>query len=187
MGKRYIELFRSSKDELYSKFKFDLNPPVTISNYIIKFEGFPPSANEEDIAHFLSGIEISPQGIHLMFNEKNEPIGEGFIQLIHEKDLIDSLKRDHESYKDCKIRIFKSTPNELMNFMEPPPITNTLRFEPFDQMNFSEIRDLFKDYRLQKKGIEIKEDHVLIKFVTEEEALKVYQEKGNIKGRLYFC
>lgn len=186
MGKRYIELFRSSKEELFSKFKFE-KTPITVSNFIIKFENFPSSSNEEDIANFLHGVDILPQGIHLIFNEKNESTGEGFIQVWNEDDLIESLKRDSEQFKNNKIRISASTPEELLNFMEPPPITNTLRFDPLEQMNFYQIRDLFKDYRLQKKGIELKNDHVLIKFISEEEALKVYQEKGNSKGRLSFC
>jgi RNA recognition motif-containing protein len=113
LGNRYIELFRSSQDELMAKVSQFEQPQV--SPFICRLSNFPKAYEEVEIANFFHGLNIRSQGIHLVFNERNESTGEGFIEFEKEDDLIFAVKKSGNVLEEQVIQILKSDPYEMLS------------------------------------------------------------------------
>jgi hypothetical protein len=196
MGKRYVELFRSTKEEM-NQFQFSL---PNFSPYILKLENVPIEHDEVYLANLFSEFNILPQGIHLgkveffliqVFNHLNEFVGEAYIEFLSLNDIKNALLKEVE--KDIKITessgfeflvacgLIESVPKNFGKFT--PNSTKSLKIEGISlETSKDEILNYFKEFDVQSEGIEyLNENVVVIQFISDQEALKAFIEKNEGK------
>eukprot|EP00659_Diplonema_papillatum_P004464 gene4464-6919_t len=138
MGQRYIEVFRSDENSAADAAQSPANAPRMTqakSGYshsgpagpyddcIVRLRGLPFAATEQDVANFLHGTNIAPQGIHLVFNHENRPSGEAYVELVSAPDVNACLSRDRRQLGHRYIEIFKSSYAEMNGGPAPKAIT----------------------------------------------------------------
>eukprot|EP01080_Neovahlkampfia_damariscottae_P008958 gene8958-907_t len=163
MGKRYVELFRSTKEEmLQSQYSTPQFTP-----FIIKLENVPKEYDEIYLAEIFSDFNISPQGIHLVFDHLNEFTGEAFIEFLTIEDVKNSLKKEYEN----EMKIKESSGFEFLiacGLIDSIP-SNSGKFTPNSTKSLimngikkkikkEDIFKYFQNFELQKDGIEFLED-----------------------------
>ena len=133
LGSRWVDLFQSSKGELYSLTSLggimqatselasaDLggNPEQSTralgeGHSVVKLRGLPWNVTSDDIVTFLSGIVVPQGGIHLMNGANGRPSGLAYVELPTEEDQAEAVKRDKQSIGGRYIDVFPCTQNEL--------------------------------------------------------------------------
>ncbi len=134
---RYIELFRSNKEEMYAAQYQQLQQQQQYQNhhyhqqrrsnrnyykiqseFCVKLRGLPFDTFEEDIAEFFNGLEIAPQGIHLVLepshahqqeSEENttpKHTGTAFVEFTNEDDFQNALSKHKQMMKNRYIEVF---------------------------------------------------------------------------------
>ncbi|KAL1510459.1 hypothetical protein AB1Y20_006766 [Prymnesium parvum] len=132
LGNRWVDLFQSSKGELYSLTSLggimqattelastDLGngDPSTRAlgegHSVIKLRGLPWNVTSDDISTFLTGIQVPQGGVHLMNGSNGRPSGLAYVELSSEEDQAEAVKRDKQSIGGRYIDVFPCTQNEL--------------------------------------------------------------------------
>ncbi|XP_078543146.1 epithelial splicing regulatory protein 1 isoform X2 [Lissotriton helveticus] len=139
LGKRYIELFRSTAAEVQqvlNRFSsvplmsLPTPPPIvsTLSQpYLspvsvrdcIRLRGLPYAASIEDILDFLGEFStaIRNQGVHLVLNPQGRPSGDAFIEMKSpERAFLAAQKSHKRTMKDRYVEVFQCSAEE-MNFV----------------------------------------------------------------------
>uniref|UniRef100_A0A8C5PUK8 Epithelial splicing regulatory protein 1 n=1 Tax=Leptobrachium leishanense TaxID=445787 RepID=A0A8C5PUK8_9ANUR len=138
LGKRYIELFRSTAAEVqqvlnrYSSAPLiplqtppiipvlpqPFIPPVNIRD-CIRLRGLPYVATIEDILEFLGefSADIRTHGVHMVLNHQGRPSGDSFIQMKSaERAFLAAQKCHKKTMKDRYVEVFQCSAEE-MNFV----------------------------------------------------------------------
>ncbi|MEE6463533.1 hypothetical protein FKM82_005943 [Ascaphus truei] len=138
LGKRYIELFRSTAAEVqqvlnrYSSVPLitlptppiipvlpqPFIPPVNIRD-CIRLRGLPYAATIEDILEFLGefSADIRTHGVHMVLNHQGRPSGDSFIQMkSSERAFLAAQKCHKKTMKDRYVEVFQCSAEE-MNFV----------------------------------------------------------------------
>jgi RNA recognition motif-containing protein len=128
LGNRWIDLFRSSKGELYSITALGgiMLPPTgpaadvqaTTSalgegHTVVKLRGLPWGVTPEDIAAFLSPIPVPEGGVHLMNGGNGRPSGVAYVELHSEDDQKEAVAKDKQSIGGRYIDVFPCSQTEL--------------------------------------------------------------------------
>merc|ERR1719446_597473 len=128
LGTRWVDLFQSSKGELYSltsqggimissaaqggissSEQAHAVPPAQALGdgfSVVKLRGLPWSATEEDIVTFLSPIIVPTGGVHLMNGANGRPSGLAYVELSSEEEQNEALAKDKQSIGGRYIDIF---------------------------------------------------------------------------------
>lgn len=138
LGKRYIELFRSTAAEVqqvlnrYSSTPLiplptppiipvlpqPFIPPVNVRD-CIRLRGLPYAATIEDILEFLGefSADIRTHGVHMVLNHQGRPSGDSFIQMKSaERAFLAAQKCHKKTMKDRYVEVFQCSAEE-MNFV----------------------------------------------------------------------
>ncbi|XP_053571184.1 epithelial splicing regulatory protein 1 isoform X2 [Bombina bombina] len=138
LGKRYIELFRSTAAEVqqvlnrYSSTPLiqlptppiipvlpqPFLPPVNVRD-CIRLRGLPYAASIEDILEFLGEFsgDIRTHGVHMVLNHQGRPSGDSFIQMKSaERAFLAAQKCHKKTMKDRYVEVFQCSAEE-MNFV----------------------------------------------------------------------
>lgn len=115
LGRRYIEVFRSSIADAAQALEDAHNRGHADGDYrgVVRMRGLPWSANESDIRLFFQGIPIEKDGIHITLNREGRPSGEAYVVFETEEDAKSALKRDKEKIGERWIDIFEATKGEV--------------------------------------------------------------------------
>uniref|UniRef100_A0A0N5CD67 RRM domain-containing protein n=1 Tax=Strongyloides papillosus TaxID=174720 RepID=A0A0N5CD67_STREA len=134
IGQRYIELFKSNLFEL-NKYLLDVkfnNQFPFLKKDCIRLRGLPFEANIPQIINFLgeSVNLVKQHGIHMILNNKGEPSGEAFIQLISENAAFQATSRLNKKFmvvgkKKRYIEVFQVSFNDV-NLIAVPQFLNTI-------------------------------------------------------------
>ncbi|XP_007886111.1 epithelial splicing regulatory protein 1 isoform X3 [Callorhinchus milii] len=138
LGKRYIELFRSTAAEVQQVLNRYTSVPLipiapapiipmlpqpfvckTNMRDCIRMRGLPYAANIEDILHFLGEFtcDIRPHGVHMVLNQQGRPSGDAFIQMKSTDRAFLTSQRCHKrTMKDRYVEVFQCSAEE-MNFV----------------------------------------------------------------------
>ncbi|XP_043922477.1 epithelial splicing regulatory protein 1 isoform X2 [Protopterus annectens] len=137
LGKRYIELFRSTAAEVQQVLnRYSSAPlipvapppiiPVLPQPYVppnvrdcIRLRGLPYAATIEDILEFLGefSADIRPHGVHMVLNHQGRPSGDAFIQMkTAERAFLAAQKCHKKTMKDRYVEVFQCSAEE-MNFV----------------------------------------------------------------------
>ncbi|NXB66073.1 ESRP1 protein, partial [Struthidea cinerea] len=138
LGKRYIELFRSTAAEVqqvlnrYSSAPLiplptppilpvlpqQFVPPTNIRD-CIRLRGLPYAATIEDILDFLGefSTDIRTHGVHMVLNHQGRPSGDAFIQMKSaDRAFLAAQKCHKKTMKDRYVEVFQCSAEE-MNFV----------------------------------------------------------------------
>eukprot|EP00756_Hemistasia_phaeocysticola_P040984 Hpha_TRINITY_DN16892_c0_g3::TRINITY_DN16892_c0_g3_i1::g.150056::m.150056/K12898/HNRNPF_H; heterogeneous nuclear ribonucleoprotein F/H len=124
MGSRFIELYRethieevgamtSAPQNRGSGMNSIGNIPIVPGDVVVRLRGLPFAATELDIANFFGGVNISQQGIHLVFNHDNRPSGEAFVEMESPEDLEPALRKDRQMLGHRYVEVFRSSKQEM--------------------------------------------------------------------------
>ncbi|XP_077447955.1 epithelial splicing regulatory protein 2 isoform X1 [Stigmatopora argus] len=138
LGKRYIELFRSTAAEVQQVLTRYLSTPListlptssivpvlatppflpTASNTrdCVRLRGLPYTAGIEDILEFMGEhtADIKPHGVHMVLNQQGRPSGDAFIQMkFPEKAFLVSQKCHKKTMKDRYVEVFQCSTEEM--------------------------------------------------------------------------
>ncbi|XP_034378877.1 epithelial splicing regulatory protein 2 isoform X1 [Arvicanthis niloticus] len=151
LGKRYIELFRSTAAEVQQVLNryatSPLLPTLTAPLLPIPFplaggtgrdcvrlRGLPYTATIEDILSFLgeAAADIRPHGVHMVLNQQGRPSGDAFIQMMSVERALAAAQRCHKKMmKERYVEVVPCSTEEMSRVlmggslsrsgMSPPP------------------------------------------------------------------
>ncbi|XP_059387601.1 epithelial splicing regulatory protein 2 isoform X1 [Carassius carassius] len=140
LGKRYIELFRSTAAEVQQVLNRYMStplistlppPPSMVSMPVlasspfittgstrdcIRLRGLPYIAAIEDILEFMGEhtIDIKPHGVHMVFNQQGRPSGDAFIQMKSaDRAFMVAQKCHKKMMKDRYVEVFQCSTEEM--------------------------------------------------------------------------
>ncbi|CAN0497707.1 unnamed protein product, partial [Ectocarpus sp. 8 AP-2014] len=115
IGRRYIEVFRSSIEDVEHALDDVSSKGHGDGGYkgVVRMRGLPWSANEGDIRNFFDGIAIEKDGIHVTLNRDGRPSGEAYVVFETEEAAKEALKRDKDKIGERWIDIFEATKGEV--------------------------------------------------------------------------
>ncbi|XP_072881987.1 epithelial splicing regulatory protein 1 isoform X1 [Hemitrygon akajei] len=138
LGKRYLELFRSTASEVQQVLnRYRSTPlipvapapivPVRPQPFVpsasirdcVRLRGLPYTATIDDILQFLGEFasDIRPQGVHMVLNHQGRPSGDAFIQMkTSDRAFLSSQKCHKRTMKDRYVEAFQYSAEE-MNFV----------------------------------------------------------------------
>ncbi|KAG9449406.1 hypothetical protein H6P81_009371 [Aristolochia fimbriata] len=132
MGRRYIEVFRSKKQEYYQAVADEVaelrggSPKRTVSqprSYdegkeeaahtgVLRLRGLPFSAGKDDILEFFKDFEISEDCIHIALNSEGRPSGEAFVEFTDAEQSKAAMVKDRMTLGSRYIELFPSSLDE---------------------------------------------------------------------------
>ncbi|XP_068602290.1 epithelial splicing regulatory protein 2 [Brachionichthys hirsutus] len=140
LGKRYIELFRSTAAEVQQVLNRYMSTPListlpsspivpvpvlattpflpAASNTrdCVRLRGLPYTAGIEDILEFMGEhtVDIKPHGVHMVLNQQGRPSGDAFIQMkSSDKAFMVSQKCHKKTMKDRYVEVFQCSTEEM--------------------------------------------------------------------------
>ncbi|XP_057710429.1 epithelial splicing regulatory protein 2 isoform X2 [Corythoichthys intestinalis] len=138
LGKRYIELFRSTAAEVQQVLTRYLSTPListlptssivpvlatppflptaSSTRDCIRLRGLPYTSGIEDILEFMGEhtVDIKPHGVHMVLNQQGRPSGDAFIQMkFPEKAFLVSQKCHKKTMKDRYVEVFQCSTEEM--------------------------------------------------------------------------
>uniref|UniRef100_A0A672JSX6 Epithelial splicing regulatory protein 2-like n=1 Tax=Salarias fasciatus TaxID=181472 RepID=A0A672JSX6_SALFA len=140
LGKRYIELFRSTAAEVQQVLNRYMSAPListlpsspimpmpvlstppflpaaSSTRDCIRLRGLPYTAGIEDILEFMAEhtVDIKPHGVHMVLNQQGRPSGDAFIQMKSpDKAFMVAQKCHKKTMKDRYIEVFQCSTEEM--------------------------------------------------------------------------
>ncbi|XP_078213631.1 epithelial splicing regulatory protein 2 isoform X6 [Callithrix jacchus] len=151
LGKRYIELFRSTAAEVQQVLNRYASGPLlpTLTAPLlpipfalaagtgrdcVRLRGLPYTATIEDILSFLgeAAADIQPHGVHMVLNQQGRPSGDAFIQMTSAERALAAAQRCHKKVmKERYVEVVPCSTEEMSRVlmggtlgrsgMSPPP------------------------------------------------------------------
>ncbi|XP_028333459.1 epithelial splicing regulatory protein 2 isoform X5 [Physeter macrocephalus] len=151
LGKRYIELFRSTAAEVQQVLNRYASSPLlpTLTAPLlpipfplaagtgrdcVRLRGLPYTATIEDILSFLgeAAADIRPHGVHMVLNQQGRPSGDAFIQMTSAERALAAAQRCHKkAMKERYVEVVPCSTEEMSHVlmggtlgrsgMSPPP------------------------------------------------------------------
>lgn len=123
MGRRYIEVFKSSQKEM--EYVLNRSGADRIEHDggdgVVRLRGLPFQCSKEEIAQFFSGLEIIPNGITIPTNSVGRSSGEAFVQFSNQGYADKALNKHKHKIGHRYIEIFKSTKMEIRESLGESP------------------------------------------------------------------
>ncbi|KAM9409194.1 epithelial splicing regulatory protein 2 isoform 3-T3 [Pholidichthys leucotaenia] len=140
LGKRYIELFRSTAAEVQQVLNRYMSTPListlppspvmpvpvlTTPSFLpaanstrdcVRLRGLPYTAGIEDILEFMGEhtVDIKPHGVHMVLNQQGRPSGDAFIQMkSSDKAFMVAQKCHKKTMKDRYVEVFQCSTEEM--------------------------------------------------------------------------
>ncbi|KAI1894160.1 hypothetical protein AGOR_G00112960 [Albula goreensis] len=136
LGKRYIELFKSTAAEVQQVLNRYTSAPLipiapapiipvlpqppfvppTAVRDCVRLRGLPYIATIEDILEFLGDFtaDIRPHGVHMVLNQQGRPSGDSFIQMKSaERAFMTAQKCHKRTMKDRYVEVFQCSAEEM--------------------------------------------------------------------------
>ncbi|XP_017707703.1 PREDICTED: epithelial splicing regulatory protein 2 isoform X4 [Rhinopithecus bieti] len=151
LGKRYIEIFRSTAAEVQQVLNRYASGPLlpTLTAPLlpipfpmapgtgrdcVRLRGLPYTATIEDILSFLgeAAADIRPHGVHMVLNQQGRPSGDAFIQMTSAERALTAAQRCHKKVmKERYVEVVPCSTEEMSRVlmggtlgrsgMSPPP------------------------------------------------------------------
>uniref|UniRef100_A0A8C6KLN1 Epithelial splicing regulatory protein 2 n=1 Tax=Nothobranchius furzeri TaxID=105023 RepID=A0A8C6KLN1_NOTFU len=140
LGKRYIELFRSTAAEVQQVLNRYMSAPListlptssmvplpvlstppflpsaSSTRDCVRLRGLPYTAGIEDILEFMGDhtVDIKPHGVHMVLNQQGRPSGDAFIQMKSpDRAFLVSQKCHKKTMKDRYVEVFQCSTEEM--------------------------------------------------------------------------
>lgn len=133
MGRRYVEVFRSKRQEYYKAIagevfetrgssprqsiprskSYDEGKDSAEHTGVLRLRGLPFSAGKDDIIEFFKDFVLSEDSIHFTMNSEGRPTGEGFVEFANAEDSKAAMSKDRMTLGSRYIELFPSSHEEL--------------------------------------------------------------------------
>ncbi|TYI10378.1 hypothetical protein ES332_A09G137700v1 [Gossypium tomentosum] len=133
MGRRYVEVFRSKRQEYYKAIANEVadargssprrNAPRVKSSDeakesaehtgILRLRGLPFSAGKDDIMEFFKDFVLSEDAVHIVLNSEGRPSGEAFVEFTNAEDSKAAMSKDRMTLGSRYIELFPSFSGEM--------------------------------------------------------------------------
>ncbi|KAL3647562.1 hypothetical protein CASFOL_008530 [Castilleja foliolosa] len=135
IGRRYVEVFRSRKEEYYKAIANEVldapsggsprrggshrvRSPDEVRDLadfkgLLRMRGLPYSASKESIMDFFKGFELSEEKVHLICNAEGRPAGEAIVEFASAEDSRAAMAKDRKMLGNRYIELFPTSRDEL--------------------------------------------------------------------------
>ncbi|KAJ7959754.1 Heterogeneous nuclear ribonucleoprotein F [Quillaja saponaria] len=134
MGRRYVEVFRSKRQEYYKAIANEVSdargggsPRRSISRAksydegkdsaehtgVLRLRGLPFSAGKDEIIDFFKDFVLSEDSIHITMNLEGRPTGEAYVEFESAEDSKAAMAKDRMTLGSRYIELFPSSPSEM--------------------------------------------------------------------------
>lgn len=132
LGRRYVEVFRSKRQEYYKAIANEVSDargasPRSISRArshddakdsaehtgVLRLRGLPFSANKDDIIEFFKNFDLSEDSVHITVNSDGRPSGEAYVEFANPEDSRAAMAKDRMSIGSRYIELFPSSHEEM--------------------------------------------------------------------------
>ncbi|GMH13011.1 hypothetical protein Nepgr_014852 [Nepenthes gracilis] len=132
IGRRYVEVFRSTRHEYYKAIAHEVSdshggsphPSSRAKSYdeekdmaehtgILRLRGLPYSAVTDDIIDFFKDFVLSEDKVHITYNSEGRPSGEAFVVFANPEDSRAAMAKDRMTLGNRYIELFPSSQEEM--------------------------------------------------------------------------
>jgi hypothetical protein len=125
MGRRYIELLPTNKDDMIDARRGVPLPIVTETpkTYCVNITGLPATVQNRDLTNYFSEAGAQPYAIHIMLRPNGFNAGEAYVEFASFEHQCCALRRDGDFMGNSRISV-KQVPFEVMRDVvgKPPPV-----------------------------------------------------------------
>ncbi|XP_061957986.1 uncharacterized protein LOC133679411 [Populus nigra] len=131
MGRRYVEVFRSKRQDYYKTIanevsesrgsprrniprakSYDEGKDSAEHTGVLRLRGLPFSASKDDIMEFFKDFVLSDDSIHITMNSEGRPTGEAFVEFANAEDSKAAMAKDRMTLGSRYIELFPSSVEE---------------------------------------------------------------------------
>jgi hypothetical protein len=135
LGSRYVEVYKVAKNDLNSYLHnkaqqrggaFGMGASALMaggSDFFIKIRGLPFTAREQDVVAFFAKASVAPTGVSLVYNARDQPNGECYVELSSADEVSRALMLHRDSIGHRYVELFRSTRMEAMQALGMPQAT----------------------------------------------------------------
>ncbi|KAL9319980.1 hypothetical protein ACSQ67_011819 [Phaseolus vulgaris] len=133
MGRRYVEVFRSKRQEYYKAIanevsdarggsprrsaprakSYDEGKESAEHTGVLRLRGLPFSASKDDIMEFFKDFGLSEDSIHIVMNSEGRPSGEAYVEFASAEDSKAAMVKDRMTLGSRYIELFPSSHSEM--------------------------------------------------------------------------
>jgi len=84
----------------------------------VKMRGLPYKVTRNDILDFFSGLSVPLNGVHLMFNEREQPTGEAYVEFSSPEDRERAMTKDRQHIGGRYVELFRVNRGEMIAALE---------------------------------------------------------------------
>ena len=88
------------------------------SDAVVKMRGLPYKVTRNDILDFFTGLSVPLNGVHLMFNEREQPTGEAYVEFSSPEDRERAMAKDRQHIGGRYVELFRVNRAEMIAALE---------------------------------------------------------------------
>eukprot|EP00310_Coccolithus_braarudii_P006538 CAMPEP_0183378550 /NCGR_PEP_ID=MMETSP0164_2-20130417/124971_1 /TAXON_ID=221442 /ORGANISM="Coccolithus pelagicus ssp braarudi, Strain PLY182g" /LENGTH=510 /DNA_ID=CAMNT_0025556117 /DNA_START=104 /DNA_END=1636 /DNA_ORIENTATION=- len=85
---------------------------------VLKMRGLPYKVTRNDILEFFTGLSVPLNGVHLMYNEREQPTGEAFVEFSSGEDRERAMTKDRQHMGGRYVELFRVSRAEMLQALE---------------------------------------------------------------------
>ena len=85
---------------------------------VVKMRGLPYKVTRNDILDFFPGLSVPLNGVHLMFNEREQPTGEAYVEFSSPEDRERAMTKDRQHIGGRYVELFRVGRGEMLAALE---------------------------------------------------------------------
>jgi len=100
---------------------------------VVKMRGLPYKATRNDVLDFFAGLSVPLHGVHIMFNEREQPTGEAYVDFSGPDDRERAMNKDRQHIGGRYVELFRVSRAEMLGALEQyvgSYHTNQMAFNP---------------------------------------------------------
>lgn len=134
IGRRYVEVFRSKRQEYYKAIanevsdarggssprrsasrakSYDEGKDSAEHTGVLRLRGLPFSASKDDIMDFFKDFVLSEDSVHIVMNSEGRPSGEAYVEFANAEDSKAAMAKDRMTLGSRYIELFPSSHSEM--------------------------------------------------------------------------
>eukprot|EP00850_Spirogloea_muscicola_P012074 SM000077S21548 [mRNA] locus=s77:144588:147856:+ [translate_table: standard] len=88
-------------------------------NVCVKLRGMPYNAGAREIAEFMDGLSLAPNGIFVVMGPGDRPTGEAYVEFTSPEEAARAMERHRNNMGSRYIELFRATKSEMRSAMGP--------------------------------------------------------------------
>ena len=85
---------------------------------VVKMRGLPYRVNRNDILEFFAGLSVPLNGVHLMYNEHEQPTGEAYVEFSSPEDRERAMTKDRQHMGGRYVELFRVGRADMIQALE---------------------------------------------------------------------